>query len=390
MFASRLPGRLEPNTFSRALTAAAAEGRTLIDLTVTNPTRAGIRHAPGVFRPLAGPLVDRYDPEPFGLKSAREAVAADYLRRGLIVAADRIALTSSTSEAYSLLFKLLCAPEGDDVLVPRPSYPLFDHLTALDGVTARPYYLEYHGRWQLDVASVDEVWDGRTRALLAVSPNNPTGSRLSAAELAALDARAAGRDAAIILDEVFADYLFGSGDVDGAVCESAAPQALTFRLGGLSKSAALPQVKLGWIAVDGPASLVAGAIERLEIICDTYLSVSTPVQVAAPDLIASGAEARRRVLERVRLNQEHLRLAAGRHPSVQVLDGDGGWSAVLRVPSRGTEEEIVLDLLARDSVVVHPGYFFDFPHEAFLVISLLPEPSLFAEGVDRVLERVSA
>lgn len=363
-------------------------GSAPIDLTVTNPTQAGIIHPAEAFRSLADPAVAVYTPAPFGMRPAREAIADDYLRRGISMPWHHIVLTASTSEAYSMLFKLLCEPSGDSVLVPAPSYPLFEHLTALDGVRPRPYRLEYHGRWNLDVTSVDTQWESRTKAVLAVSPNNPTGSVLSPAELDALAARASARDAAVILDEVFADYAL-TGEA-GAVARPAAPAALTFRLGGLSKSAGMPQVKLGWIALEGPQRLVADALERLEIICDTYLSVSTPVQVAAPDLIAAGALARARVLARVRGNHSRLQNAVTAHPSVELLAADGGWSAVLRIPARGTEEEIVLDLLERDGVAVHPGFFFDFPHEAYLVISLLPEPPLFAEGVRRVLERVHA
>lgn len=386
MFSSRLPGRLEPNAFSRALDRIAGAASDTIDLTLSNPTRAGLCHSPEVFRPLSDPAVAVYAPEPFGMRSAREAVSDDYRRRGQTLPWDCIVLTSSTSDAYSLLFKLLCEPSGDVVLVPAPSYPLFEHLTALDGVGARTYRLEYQRQWHLDLTSVDEQWDARTKAVLAVSPNNPTGSVLSREEVDALDARAAARDAAVIVDEVFADYTLA--DAPRVSAPPRTPAALTFRLGGLSKSAAMPQVKLGWIAVEGPDRLVAKALERLEIICDTYLSVSTPVQIAAPRLIAAGARAREQVLVRIRGNHAHLREAVARHPSVELLHADGGWSAVLRIPSRETEEGIVLDLLEHVNVIVHPGFFFDFAHEAYLVVSLLPEPARFAEGIRRVLERV--
>jgi aspartate/methionine/tyrosine aminotransferase len=295
-------------------------------------------------------------------------------------------LTSSTSEAYSLLFKLLCAPSGDDVLVPAPSYPLFDHLTQLDGVASRAYALEYHGRWELDVESVDEAWTDRTRAVLAVSPNNPTGSLLSPAELDVLSSRCAGREAALIVDEVFADYAFDA--TAGPAVPAGNPDCLAFYLGGLSKSAGLPQVKLGWIRVEGPDPLVTAALARLELICDTYLSVSTPVQVAAPALIESGATIRVEIGDRIRTNHAALQAAAAFNPSVQLLAADGGWSAVIRVPSTWTEEELVIALLNERGVLVHPGFFFDFAHEAFLVLSLLPEPTLFNDGVARVMEHV--
>jgi alanine-synthesizing transaminase len=417
MFSPRVPRQLEANRFSRALGAARAAGRELIDLTISNPTRAGIVYPEGLFAPLASAAVAHYTPEPFGLLTARQAVAGDYARRGVSIRPEHIVLTASTSEAYSLLFKLLCAPAGDEVLVPVPSYPLFEHLTRLDGVEAAAYALRYDGRWWVDLESVDRMWSPETHAVLAVSPNNPTGSMLSAEETRALAERCAARGAALIVDEVFADYLLEAGSPwskdpgatsDGfteapessVVAPSSAVVApgssdpgvhlscLTFRLGGLSKSAALPQVKLGWIAVDGPEPLVDDALARLEFICDTYLSVSTPAQVAAPELIGRGAGPRQQILERVRANYATLRQLCGASSTVDLLHADAGWSAVLRVAATASEEEITLDLLERDGVIVYPGFFFDFPREAFLIVSLLPEPRAFADGVRAVLGRV--
>jgi aspartate/methionine/tyrosine aminotransferase len=379
----RVPAALAPNALARAVAHARAARRPLVDLTLTNPTRAGFEYPAGLLGPLAGDAALVYEPEPFGLASARAAVAGDYARRGLSVDPDRIVLTASTSEAYSLLFKLLCRPGGDRVLVPAPSYPLFEHLTRLDGVTAVAYALEYHGRWSVDLASVDAAWTGATRAVLAVSPNNPTGSVLTIDERRAFDARCAARGAALVIDEVFSDFPL-SDPTD--TTEPPDPGALTFRLGGLSKSAALPQVKLGWIAVQGPDDLVRPALDALELVCDTYLSVSTPVQAAAPALIASGAALRAQVLARVRRNLGALRHAATSYPAVDVLHADAGWSAVLRVPSTRPEEALVVGLLEDRGVLVHPGFFFDFPHEAFLVLSLLPEPAVFDAGAFAVLE----
>ena len=391
MFSSRVPPDLEPNRLTRAIASARAEGRTLIDLTTSNPTTAGIAYPEGILAPLADAAAYSYAPEPKGMHSARAAVAADYGRRGIVVATDRIVLTASTSDAYSILFKLLCAPDGDQVLVPAPSYPLFDHLTRLDGVAGVPYRLEYHGRWTLDERSVEVGWTPRTRAVLAVSPNNPTGSLLSAAELEWLSSLCAEREAALIVDEVFADYPLSAvrGPLSGLCPSGFGRQAacLTFRLGGLSKSAGLPQVKLGWIAIDGPDDLVEPALQRIEFITDAYLSVSTPVQLAAPAFIEQGAAVRAAILERIRANYAELQRAVSSEPSMEVLDTDAGWSVVLRVPSTRSEEELALRLLA-DGVLVYPGFFFDFAHEAFLVISLLPEPAVFAEGVQRIVERV--
>jgi aspartate/methionine/tyrosine aminotransferase len=281
----------------------------------------------------------------------------------------------------------LCAPYGDAVLVPVPSYPLFEHLTALDGVRPIPYRLEYHGRWSLAGDELDRAWTAGVRAVLAVSPNNPTGSLLSGDEMNGMSQRCAERGAALIVDEVFVDYPLGTRAPISADRRAPAP-CLTFRLGGLSKSAGLPQVKLGWIAVDGPAALVDEALDRLEVICDAYLSVSTPVQVAAPALIEAGAAVRRQIVERVQANDRALRAAASAYPAVDVLHAEAGWSAVLRVPSTRSEEDLVVDLLEQDRVLVHPGFFFDFPHEAFVVVSLLPEPAVFADGVGRLLERL--
>lgn len=390
MFSSRVPDHRSVNRLATAISTHRAAGRPLLDLTITNPTRCGIVYPEDVLAPLADSLGRDYAPEPFGLRAAREAVARDYARRGIGVAsagvdAARIVLTASTSEAYSLLFKLLCEPAGDDVLVPSPSYPLFDHLTRLDGIRCTAYPLDYHGRWELDFDALDAAWTPRTRAVLAVSPNNPTGSTLSPDERAGLDTRCAAREAAVILDEVFADYpLRGQVQKDEVTTAS----ALTFRLGGLSKSAGLPQVKLGWILVDGPESFVHEALDRLELICDTYLSVSTPVQVAASALIDAGAALRAQILQRIRANHATLSVAAARHPAVSLLHADGGWSAVLRVPGHRPEEEITQSLLEECDTLVHPGFFFDFRYEAFLIVSLLPEEAVFAEGTRRLLEHL--
>jgi len=415
MFSERVPPGLEPNRITQAVRRARAAARPLLDLTITNPTTAGFEYPASMLEGLASPDALRYDPQPFGLPEARRAVACDYARRGIEVNPERIVLTASTSEAYSLLFKLLCRPGGDAVMVPVPSYPLFDHLTTLDGVQSIPYRLDYHGRWTLAADDLERCWTPAVRAVLAVSPNNPTGSVLSPGEHETLATLCTDRHAALIIDEVFADYWLAFGGssqsletvsisqsargltVDralGAPPPTAAARTsgapLTFRLGGLSKSAGLPQVKLGWILIDGPDAIVREAMERLEVICDAYLSVSTPVQVAAPRLIAAGAAIRAQILDRVRSNYRTLLSTASRHPAIEVLHTEAGWSSVLRVPSTRSEEDLVVDLLDRDDVLVHPGFFFDFSHEAFIVVSLLPEPQVFAEGMRRVLERADA
>jgi aspartate/methionine/tyrosine aminotransferase len=355
----------------------------VVDLTASNPTLAGFEYPDDILAPLADARALRYDPQPLGHIDARRAVARDYERRGVLVPAERVVLTASTSDAYSVLFKLL-AEAGDEVLVPRPSYPLFEHLTRLDLVSARPYDLEYHGRWSIDIASVTRAITPRTRALLLVTPNNPTGSFVTPDELGRLAALCAPRDVALIADEVFADYELEPGAAAAAGRAAARRDILTFSLGGLSKSAGLPQVKLGWIAVSGPDALVASAIERLELICDTYLSVSTPVQMAAPALLVAGAAIRSQIAARTLANYRVLQSSVAGVSSCRLLRSDGGWSAVLQVPSLEPEEDLVLRLLG-DGVLVQPGYFFDFSRESFLVVSLITPPAVLADGIDRIL-----
>ena len=394
MFSSRLPRELPPNDLARAVANLRAAGTSLLDLTATNPTAVDIPYPSGVLSSLADPLAERYEPDPHGVPAARRAVAAEFQRQGAPIPADRIVLTASTSEAYALLFKLLC-DAGDDVLIPQPSYPLFEWLTRLDNVSARPYRLEYHGRWSIDRQDLERALTPRTRAVLVVSPNNPTGARLDDDDRDWLVEVCQARGLAMIADEVFADYPLavgsgrsawglGLGPTGGSILAGES-RVLTFSLGGLSKSAGLPQVKLGWIGVSGPDDLVGDAIDLLGVIGDTYLSVSTPVQVAAPRLIEAGREIRTAIQARLDLNLAALRAAIGGHPSVALLDPEAGWSAVLRVPAVESEEQLVLRLLRDAHVLVHPGYFFDFAHEAFVVVSLLPDPAVFGEGIGRLL-----
>ena len=372
------------NRLAEALRASRASGRAFIDLTDSNPTHAGFDYPPDLLARLADPRALRYDPRAAGVLEAREAVAADYARHGVAVSPERIVLTASTSDAYALLFKLL-ADAGDEVLVPRPSYPLFDHLTRLDLVAARAYDLDVHGSWSIDFASVERAFTPRTRAVLVVSPNNPTGSVVTRDELDRLAALCAPRDVAIIADEVFADYELEPGRAAQAGRAASRGDVLSFALGGLSKSVGLPQVKLGWIAVGGPEPLASAALERLELLCDTYLSVSTPVQLAAAELLARGTAIRLQIAARVTANYRWLRSAVAAAPTCRVLCSDGGWYAMMQVPSIESEEDLVVGLLMADDVLVHPGYFFDCPRESFLIVSLLPAPATFADGIARVL-----
>jgi aspartate/methionine/tyrosine aminotransferase len=317
---------------------------------------------------------------------AREAVARDHARRGVAIDPDRIILTASTSEAYTWLFKLLC-DGGDTILVPRPSYPLFEHLTQLEGVRSFPFNLEYEGRWEIDFATLQSAPE-EARAIIIVSPNNPTGSYVSERELERLLALCRDRGWALIADEVFADYPL---DAETPLTDIAARADVpAFTLGGLSKTAGLPQVKLGWIVAGGPAAACTAALAALELIADTFLSVSTPAQVAARDLLERGVSIRTQIHERVRANLAALRQSARSFPACDVLNVDGGWSAIVRVPAMLTEEQLILELLNREGILAHPGYFFDFPREAFVIVSLLPPVDVFRDGVSRLLRFASS
>jgi alanine-synthesizing transaminase len=393
MFSSRLRHVSSRNRLAVALDERRAAGLPIIDLTLSNPTRAGFAYAPELLKALAHERALRYEPKPFGIPSAREAVSSDYSRRGSTIPPEQIVLTASTSEAYSLLLKLLCDP-GDAVLAPRPSYPLVEHLADLDAVALEPYSLEYHGTWTIDVHELRErcavaaAADRRVRAIIVISPNNPTGSIVKPHEADALSALAREHDLSLIVDEVFADYPLDATPLSVSAQRETA--ALTFRLGGLSKTIGLPQVKLGWIGVTGPAALVSEAMERLETICDTYLSVSTPVQVAAADLFRHGAAVRTQIQVRIGANLDRLKKTVSSYPACTLLRTEAGWSAVVQVPAMQSEETLIVDVLNRTGVLVHPGYFFDFAHEAFVILSLLPEPAIFGHAVDTLFAEIGS
>jgi alanine-synthesizing transaminase len=386
MLSRRLPPHADTNALSRAIAERRAAGRPIIDLTESNPTRAGFQYPPDLLRPLASDAALHYEPHPFGLVSAREAIARDHARRGNTIDPDHVVLAASTSEAYTWLFKLLCNP-GEAVLVPRPSYPLFEHLTALEGVRSVPFTLEYHSRWEIDFATLEDA-PPDTRALIIVSPNNPTGSYVSPREAERLFATCRERRWTLIADEVFADYPL----------EAAAPltdlafhaDVLAFSLGGLSKSVGLPQLKLAWVVAGGPPAARAAALTGLELIADSFLSVSTPVQLATPTLLECGAGIRTQIQQRVGHNLAMLRELAQPFPACQVLKVEGGWSTVIRVPAIRTEDELILGLLDAEGIIVHPGYFFDFACEAFVVMSLLPPTETLREGAMRLLRYVAS
>jgi aspartate/methionine/tyrosine aminotransferase len=356
-------------------------GEPILDLTQSNPTHAGIEYPAEILSAFEDPRLMVYDPAPAGLGDARESVAGYYAARGRKVAPDRILLTASTSEAYAYLFKLLTDP-GDCVLVPRPSYPLFEFLADMESIEVRQYPLVYHGGWSIDLEELAGAVTERTRAVVVVNPNNPTGSYLKRAELAAIVRLCAERGLAILSDEVFSDYALAP-DPERVETLTGVEECLSFSMSGLSKIAGLPQMKLGWIVASGPADLRAAAQERLEWIADTYLSVGAPVQCAAGRLLALGDAIQRRIRERTAANLYHAREAlAG--TAANILAVEGGWYITMQAPRVRSEEEWVLELLAREGVLVQPGFFYDFESEAYLVVSLLTAPEVFRAGVARL------
>jgi alanine-synthesizing transaminase len=380
----RLPHAPERNALTTRLDQLRSQGSSIVDLTESNPTRVQLAYPDGLLSPLASETALRYEPEALGIESARMAVAEDFARRGAHVDPRQVVLTASTSEAYSWLFKLFCNP-GDRVLVPRPSYPLFEHLARLEGVVLDSYDLDYHGRWDLDMMAVRQGRDD-VRAVIVVSPNNPTGSMISLAEFETLAVICRERGWALIVDEVFADYVLEArGGEPRAQNLAAHSPCLTVSLGGLSKSVGLPQLKLGWMVVGGPEKERQAVLAGLEIIADSFLSVSTPVQVALPQLLERGAVVRDSILQRVTANMSSIRKLAGEFPACSVPLVEGGWSTAIRVPALRSEEALVLDVLERERVLVYPGYFFDFRHEAYLIVSLLVVPDVLQESLPRVL-----
>ncbi len=381
-FSSRLRWSQEPNALARAIERRG--GAPFLDLTLSNPTAAGFS-LPGepVLAALANPRSLVYRPDARGLRVAREAVANHLAGLGgAPVSPDRIVLTASSSEAYGWLFALLCDP-GEGIAVPTPSYPLFEYLAGLAGVALRPYRLAYDGRWHVDRTSVRDAVDRDVRAVVAIHPNNPTGSYLSQDELRFLSATCAERGLALVCDEVFFEHALG---VDSERAGSAAFQdgCLSFTLGGLSKCAGLPQLKLGWIAVSGPTGEVDAALVRLELIADSYLSPSAPVQFAAPTLLALAPAFRSSVAARLRANLETARRLLAPPAGANPLHVDGGWTLPLRLPATQTGEAWALELLEGEGVLVQPGYFYDFEGEAYVVVSLLTPESDFATGMARL------
>jgi hypothetical protein len=384
MLSRRLPQDLERNAWARLFEQRRAAGVPLLDLSETNPTLVGLGGAgPEELAALARAEGARYEPDPRGLFAARGVVAGYYAERGAAIPPEHIVLTASTSESYAHLFRLLADP-GGVFLVPAPSYPLFEPLAALEGVSLRTYRLAYDGAWHLDRHSFEEAFGGDVRGVIVVQPNHPTGSCLDADERGLLEALCERHGAAIVSDEVFGDFPRpgGTTPLPSLAGDARVP---TFVLSGLSKVCGMPQMKLGWIVAGGPGPARDEALRGLEWIADLFLSVSTPVQVALPALLAARGAFQRRVRERLAQNLARLDGLVARRPELGVLAAQGGWGAVLRVPRQRSEEEWALGLLAR-GVVVHPGHFYDFAGEGYLVLSLIPEPAVFAKGAGRIEE----
>ncbi len=382
MISSRLPASLEPTPLAAAVAARRARPGRLVDLTISNPTVAGLAYPETLAAAWSNDAGRAYDPHPRGMPAAREAIARWYATVGETVDADDLVLTACTSEAYSHVFKLLCDP-GDQILVPSPSYPLFEHLARLDAVDARHYTFRDIGTWVLDSSQLEAAIGPRTRAIVVVSPNNPTGTVPSPREWDLIADVCRRHRLALIVDEVFAAYPLGDragAAAAGYVPLPPTPGVLVFRLNGLSKLVGLPQAKLGWICVRGPEPLAVPAMAGLEVVADTYLSVSTPVQVALPVLLRDGAPVREQIRARLAANLARVRAAVA-GSAIDVRSPDGGWSVVLRVPCVGGPDDVALALLERD-VIVHPGYFYDLPHDGYVVLSLLAPERDVQEGLD--------
>jgi alanine-synthesizing transaminase len=385
MFSHRTGWKLTPNRYSEAQQKLRAAGREVLDLTLSNPTRVGLRYdAESILKALCNPQALDYDPQPKGLASAREAVAAYYHGKPGVLEVDpaSIVLTTSTSEGYSYVFRLLANP-GDEILVPKPSYPLFEFLADLQDIKLVPYPLLYDHGWQIDFPSLHHPVTERTRAVVVVHPNNPTGSYVSNSEVLLLNAFCHERQLAIVADEVFLDYVLQGAPRPSFVSNH---DVLTFTLSGLSKISALPQMKVAWIVTSGPADAVHAAMERLEVIADTYLSMNAPVQLATPVLLGQRNATQPFILDRVRKNLAELDMQIARHQSCRRMEIEGGWYSVLRVPATQSDEDLAIEIMRKASVLLHPGLFYDFANDGYLVASLITPPEIFSEGMARVLQ----
>jgi alanine-synthesizing transaminase len=383
MFSDRTNWHLTPNRFTQVLDELRAKNAQILDLTISNPTHCGFQYEAGtILAAFQNSKALVYDPQPKGLLVAREEIARYYREdHRASIDTEALLLTTSTSEAYSFVFHLLCNPQ-DEILVPKPSYPLFEFLGGLADVSLVPYALEYSAGWRVDFDSLRSALTPRTRAILLVHPNNPTGSFVRAEEVQRFNSLCEERDIALIVDEVFLAYAFDALSPPSFVTNR---HALTFTLSGLSKIAALPQMKFAWIAVSGPSSQMRAALDRLEVIADTYLSLSAPTQWAAPTLFAQRHSLRTQILQRIHKNRAQLQTLLAGRTDCGLLEAEGGWYGVLRVAAQRTDEDLTIELLRKHHVVVHPGHFYDFPGEGYLVISLITPVEDFRNGVEKLL-----
>jgi alanine-synthesizing transaminase len=390
-FSSRTNWDLTPNAVKVLVNEVRARGRDIVDLTETNPTHVGLA-TPGLLEEMIAPHGSMsYEPEPFGMRSAREAVVRDLAQGGAACRADQMFLSASTSEAYAWIFKLLCDP-GDEVFLPAPSYPLFSYLTAAESVRVAHYPLIRDEGFRIDIDQLAASLSPRARAIVVVHPNNPTGTLVHETDARALEDLALERGLAIVSDEVFRDSLWQAPKSEKRTTFAGERRALTFVLGGLSKSCCAPGLKLAFTSVHGPSDEVESALSRMEVIADTFLSVATPVQLALADILAKRPVIQAELSVRLVANLASLDRAiesVGGRGGVRRLPADGGWSAVLEVPRTNDEATWVKRLLLEDGVLVHPGYFFDFEREGFLVVSLLPDEMAFARGIQAVVARTS-
>lgn len=384
MFAERTRWNLAANLLSQALARHRAGGRKLLDLSASNPTECEFQYdQQAILGALCPPEALRYHPDPLGLKIARDAVNGYYAGLNLRVDPASLVLTTGTSEAYSFVFRLLCNP-GDELLIPTPGYPLFDFLADIQDVKLTRYALFYDHGWHIDFHELEQLLTPLTRGIIVVHPNNPTGHFTKPDEMRRLSEICGSRGMSIIADEVFLDFA-----LEGPPQSFAANQdALTFTMSGLSKISGLPQMKLAWLAVSGPTEAKRAALERLEVIADTYLSLNTPVQLAAGSLLGQRHTFQQQLMARVRKNLAELDSQLARHKTCARLEVEGGWYAVLRVPATRPDEELAVELLEQHDVYVHPGHFYGFSSDGYLVVSLItPEPE-FGQGVRRILENL--
>jgi alanine-synthesizing transaminase len=388
MFSTRTNWKLTRNRLTDALEETKASGAHIADLTISNPTRAGLHYdQQAILQSLASPNSLDYDPQPKGLPAARAGVAAYYRdQHQTTVDIDRLILATSTSEGYSFVFRLLCNP-GDEILVPKPSYPLFEFLADLEDVKLVPYPLLYDHGWQIDFHSLQSAVSNRTRAVVVVHPNNPTGSFVHCDEQAELNRICHEYSVAIIADEVFLDYSLA---VQSPLTFAANHDALTFTLSGLSKIAGLPQMKIAWIAASGPPTLKHAALGRLEVIADTYLSMNAPIQLALAAMLDERKTIQPQLVERVRTNLAELDAQLSGQKLCHRLQVEGGWYAIVRVPARGSDEDLAIALLEQENVLIQPGHFYDFAADGHLVVSLITPVADFAEGMKRLLAFVAA